>query len=113
MSLLDKKIELQKRKIDALKIYKRGLLYKIFNKNTPNFKIKDILILGKSGGTPKSTNPTYYNGKIPFLSITDMTSQGKYIKQTEKHISYEGLNNSSAWLLPINTLIYRCMPHTD
>ena len=34
-----------------------------------------------------------------------MTSQGKYIKQTEKHISYEGLNNSSAWLLPINTLI--------
>ena len=105
LSLLDKKIELQKRKIDALKIYKRGLLYKIFNKNTPNFKIKDILILGKSGGTPKSTNPTYYNGKIPFLSITDMTSQGKYIKQTEKHISYEGLNNSSAWLLPINTLI--------
>ena len=105
LSLLDKRIELQKRKIDALKIYKRGLLYKIFNKNTPNFKIKDILILGKSGGTPKSTNPTYYNGKIPFLSITDMTSQGKYIKQTEKHISYEGLNNSSAWLLPINTLI--------
>ena len=105
LSLLDKKIELQKRKVDALKIYKRGLLYKIFNKNTPNFKIKDILILGKSGGTPKSTNPSYYNGKIPFLSITDMTSQGKYIKQTEKHISYEGLNNSSAWLLPINTLI--------
>ena len=102
---LDKKMELQKRKVDALKIYKRGLLYKIFNKNTPNFKIKDILILGKSGGTPKSTNPSYYNGKIPFLSITDMTSQGKYIKQTEKHISYEGLNNSSAWLLPINTLI--------
>ena len=64
-----------------------------------------MLILGKSGGTPKSTNTDYYDGNIPFLSITDMTSQGKYIKQTEKHLSNLGLENSSAWLLPVNTLI--------
>ena len=31
-TLLDKKIELQKRKIDALKIYKRGLIKKVFAK---------------------------------------------------------------------------------
>lgn len=30
LSLLDKKIELQQRKIEALKIYKKGLLKKIF-----------------------------------------------------------------------------------
>ena len=103
--LLDKKIELQQRKIDTLKIYKKGLLYKTFIKCCANCKIKDLLILGKSGGTPKSTNADYYDGNIPFLSITDMTSQGKYIKQTEKHISNLGLENSSAWLLPVNTLI--------
>lgn len=34
-----------------------------------------------------------------------MTSQGKYINYTEKHISDIGLENSSAWLLPTNTLI--------
>ena len=102
---LDKKIELQKQKIEALKIYKKGLLYKTFIKCCANCKIKDLLILGKSGGTPKSTNADYYDGNIPFLSITDMTSQGKYIKQTEKHISNLGLENSSAWLLPVNTLI--------
>ena len=32
LSLLDKKIELQKRKVDALKIYKRGLIKKVFAK---------------------------------------------------------------------------------
>ena len=105
ITLLDKKIELQQRKIEALKIYKKGLLYKTFIKCCANCKIKDLLILGKSGGTPKSTNADYYDGNIPFLSITDMTSQGKYIKQTEKHISNLGLENSSAWLLPVNTLI--------
>ena len=104
-SLLDNKIELQQRKIEALKIYKKGLLYKTFIKCSANCKIKDLLILGKSGGTPKSTNANYYNGNIPFLSISDMTFQGKYIKQTEKHISSLGLENSSAWLLPVNTLI--------
>ena len=105
LEFLSKKIELQKQKIKALKIYKKGLLYKTFIKCCANCKIKDLLILGKSGGTPKSTNADYYDGNIPFLSITDMTSQGKYIKQTEKHISNLGLENSSAWLLPVNTLI--------
>ena len=102
---LDKKIELQQRKIEAIKIYKKGLLHKTFINCCANCKIKDLLIMGKSGGTPKSTNTDYYDGNIPFLSISDMTSQGKYIKQTEKHISNLGLKNSSAWLLPVNTLI--------
>ena len=105
LSLLDKKIKLQQKKIEALKIYKRGILCKTFSKCSTNYKIKDLLTLGKSGGTPKSTNISYYNGYIPFLSITDMTSQGKYINYTEKHISDIGLKNSSAWLLPVNTLI--------
>ena len=34
-----------------------------------------------------------------------MTKQGKYIKDTEKHISKKGLNSSSAWLVPKNSLI--------
>ena len=105
IELVNKKIELQKQKIEALKIYKKGLLHKTFINCCANCKIKDLLIMGKSGGTPKSTNTDYYDGNIPFLSISDMTSQGKYIKQTEKHISNLGLKNSSAWLLPVNTLI--------
>ena len=47
LSLLDKKIELQKRKVDALKIYKRGLIKKILNSKIAlsweTFKLKDLL----------------------------------------------------------------------
>lgn len=59
-----------------------------------------------SGGTPTSTNPAYYNGDIPFLSISDMTSSGKYIQSTEKTITQLGLENSSARLFPACTLMY-------
>lgn len=34
-----------------------------------------------------------------------MTSQGKYLERTEKSISELGLNSSSAWLVPSNSLI--------
>ena len=45
---------------------------------------------GKAGGTPTSTNKEYYDGEIPFLSINDITEQGKYIYSTEKHLSEKG-----------------------
>lgn len=34
-----------------------------------------------------------------------MTKQGKYVEFTEKHISENGLANSSAWIVPSNSLI--------
>ncbi|QIA68167.1 hypothetical protein GL981_00535 [Spiroplasma citri] len=61
---------------------------------------------GKSGGTPSTKNKDFYNGEISFLSIKDVTNQGKYIFQTEKTITKKGLKNSSAWLVPKNSLIY-------
>ncbi|MGZ9756051.1 restriction endonuclease subunit S, partial [Mycoplasma sp. 246B] len=65
---------------------------------------KDIYVLGKSGGTPLTTNKKYYSGNIPFLTIKDITNSEKLIKNTEKRISDEGLNNSNAWLVPRNSL---------
>ena len=59
-----------------------------------------------SGGTPISSNAEYYNGKIPFLSISDITNAGKYIKTTEKTITEKGLQNSSARMFPIGTIMY-------
>jgi type I restriction enzyme S subunit len=47
-----------------------------------------------SGGTPKSDNPAYYDGDIPWCVIGDLT-EGE-VSITEKRISEEGLRNSSA-----------------
>lgn len=88
-----------------IELYKRGLLFYFFNNKTPNYKLDDLLKKGKAGGTPKTTNKLFYNGDIPFLSISDMTNQGKYICHTEKHISIDGINNSATWLVPDKSLI--------
>lgn len=57
-----------------------------------------------SGGTPDSTNKRYYNGDIPFLSISDITNSNGYIYKTEKHITRLGLDNSVAWLVPSGSI---------
>jgi len=35
-----------------------------------------------------------------------MTKQGKYVSHTEKHISESGIEDSSAWIVPSNSLIF-------
>ena len=108
LSLIDRKIELQEKLVENLKLYKKGLLQKVFSNNHGwnIIKFSSIIKKGKAGGTPTSNNKQYYNGNIPFLSITDITSQGKYIYTTEKNISELGLNSSSTWIVPQNSLIY-------
>ncbi|HGM6977448.1 TPA: restriction endonuclease subunit S [Serratia marcescens] len=59
-----------------------------------------------SGGTPRSSIEEYYNGGIPWVSIADMTSRGKWIYSTDKTLSEKGLENSSARLYPENTILY-------
>ena len=103
--LLDKKIELQSKKIEDLKLFKKGLLILKLSNKVKNIKLEEIIKKGKAGGTPKSTVQKYYDGTIPFLSISDISSQNKYIKYTEKCISEEGLKNSSTWLVPKNSII--------
>jgi len=56
-----------------------------------------------SGGTPSRTNPSYWNGNIPWASTTLIDFN--YINKTEEYITNEGLKNSSAKLFPIGTLL--------
>ena len=103
--LVDERIEQQRQLVEALKRYKRGLFSLLFNNKTTNYVLSDLIKFGKAGGTPDSGNPYFYNGNIPFLSIADMTSQGKYLTKTEKHISDLGVKNSAAWIVPPKSLI--------
>ena len=106
LNLITKRIEIQNKIISKYETLIKGLSCDYFSKQ-PNHiaKLKDLIIKGKAGGTPSSTIAEYYNGNIPFLSISDMTRQGKYVEFTEKHISENGLANSSAWIVPSNSLI--------
>ena len=67
-------------------------------------KLSSLIVDGGSGGTPLTSNQNYYNGTIPFLSITDISNSEGYIFDTEKHISKEGLRNSAAWIVPAESI---------
>ena len=51
------------------------------------------------GGTPKTSETSYWNGNIPWLSVKDFCGNSKYVYKTEKHITELGLRNSSTKLL--------------
>ena len=57
-----------------------------------------------SGGTPKRTNPAYYDGgTIPWLVIGDLNDN--VVTHSTTHITEMGLANSSTKLLPAETLL--------
>lgn len=68
------------------------------------YKLGEIIqIVG--GGTPKTSEPKYWNGNIPWLSVVDFNNGNKFVIDTEKHITQEGLENSSTKLLKKGDII--------
>ena len=58
------------------------------------------------GGTPKTSNVDFWNGPIPWFSVTDTPPNGSvFVTDTEKNITDAGLNGSSARLVSKGTTI--------
>lgn len=108
LSLIDKKIVFMQKTLGLYQKYVFSVKCNYFDNidNYKSIKFKELIKKGKAGGTPKSSEKSYYNGDIPFLSIKDMTEQGKYIHSTEKSITKKGFDNSNAWIIPKNSLLY-------
>ena len=67
------------------------------------YKIGDICSKVCSGGTPSSKHSEYYDGDIPWLNTKEINFNRIY--STEKRITEEGLNNSSAKWIEENSVI--------
>ena len=64
----------------------------------------------ESGHTPSRKHPEYWDGDIPWIGIKDATeNHGRTLTDTYQHVSELGLENSSARLLPANTV---CLSRT-
>lgn len=54
-----------------------------------------------SGGTPKTENPAYWDGEIPWASAKDVSQCGQlFLQTTERTITERGLNESSTKIVP-------------
>jgi type I restriction enzyme, S subunit len=62
-----------------------------------------------NGGTPKSKVSEYWGDEIPWLTPKDMGQlSSRYVSQTARQITSSGLGNSSAKLIPSNSVIISC-----
>ena len=68
------------------------------------YKLSELITL-IGGGTPKTTNPEYWNGDIPWLSVKDFNNDSRYVYSTEKTITQLGLEASSTKLLEKDDII--------
>ena len=102
LSSIDRKVELLKAKKEQLEQYKKGMMQQLFaqtirfkdqnGKQFPEWQEKRLGEIGRiiTGSTPLTSKKEYYNGEIMFVSPGDV-SENKYICNTSKHISKEGL----------------------
>ncbi len=73
--------------------------------NWKEYKVEEFAeVIG--GGTPSTKNPDYFGGSIPWITPKDLTNyEKKFIKNGDRNITKEGLNNSSAKLIPKNSIL--------
>ncbi|WP_338149434.1 restriction endonuclease subunit S [Acinetobacter higginsii] len=69
-------------------------------------KLSDLATV-KTGGTPSTVNNLYWNGGYLWCTPTDITALkgSKYLTGTSRTLSKLGIENSSAEVLPIDTIV--------
>ena len=102
---IDKRIQTQSKIIEDLKLLKFRLIDSLIGENIPNCIFENLYNFASEGGTPSTSKMQYYeNGTIPFVKIDDLKE--KYLQENRDYITEDGLSNSSAWLIPTNSIIY-------
>lgn len=78
----------------------------MINSDWKLLKVRDFAeVVG--GGTPSTKNVEYWGKDIPWISPKDLSNYYfKYISKGQKSITKLGLSNSSAKLLPSNSLLF-------
>ena len=114
LSKISNLITLHQSKLENLKLKKKALLQKLFPKNGEQFpelrfpgftdaweqrKLDDIAQSKIGGGTPKTSNESFWNGDIPWIQSSDLTEGDIKNIRINKYISSEAVESSSAKII--------------
>ena len=81
-----------------------AIRFKGFSDAWEQRKVSDLAEKTYGGGTPTTSNEAYWNGDIPWIQSSDV-ADGKLLGvESRKRITQDGLNNSSAQLIPENSI---------
>lgn len=101
LSNIDEKIEVNVRINENLEHQSLALFSNYYEQSNTEIGFTDLIqVLG--GGTPKTSESTYWNGNIPFFTPKDVGFP--YTLATEKTITEDGLLHCNSRLYPVNTV---------
>ena len=98
--VLDEKINLNNH-INENLLQQAGAVFNKFYDESPNKQLFTSLISVLGGGTPKTGNPDFWDGPIPFFTPKDVGAP--YTFQTEKYITESGLTHCNSRLYQKDT----------
>ena len=111
---IDDSITLHQCKLKKLNLAKKSLLQKLFPRNGSQIpgvrfkgftdaweqrKLDDIAKIKTGGGTPKTANPEYWSGNIPWIQSSDLVEGDIVHVNINKFINNNALKNSAAKLI--------------
>ena len=105
MIALERRIVAQQSLVDNLKKYKRGVNNQILSQidNSYNCRLGSVCeIVG--GGTPDTLHAEYWGNTVEWFTPSEI-GKTKYVNNSVRKLSDIGLDNSSAKLLPIGTVL--------
>jgi len=97
-----------KNSLDSMKHYStyQSQFIEMFGTGTPKYKVSDICEV-KGGSTPSRTNTLFWdNGDVPWFTVEDIYTQGKYIRETKQHITK--LATKKCFVYPKDTVVICC-----
>ncbi len=97
LSALDDKIETNNAICRNLEEQAMAIFYQYYQRDNKT-KLFTSVIRISGGGTPKTSEPSFWNGDIPFFTPKD--AEAPFAFTTEKTLTEEGLNNCSSTLYP-------------
>lgn len=116
---LDDTIVLHQRKLDALKLMKKGLLQQMFpnneekvprlrfadfNEKWERCKISSFARNTYGGGTPKTNVPEYWQGRIPWIQSGDLLIDSLFNIIPKKHVTGSAVKSSATKCIPANSI---------
>lgn len=100
LSVIDEKIALNTQINNNLEQHAVAVFNKFYDTSTNQQPFTTLInVLG--GGTPKTGNPEFWDGSIPFFTPKDVGTP--YTFKTEKYITESGLKHCNSRLYPQNT----------
>ena len=116
---IDTLITLHQRKYEKLVNIKKSMLDKMFPQNGASVpeirfkgftdpweqrKISELAEKTYGGGTPTTSNETFWNGNIPWIQSSDIVDGKLMGVEPRKYITQTGLNSSATQLVPKNSI---------